>query len=79
MPEAARERVTNPARGNRTRSVSGIVSRNALTRARFTPVTEEETYVNGKVTAIVPFLPRVCVRKFVAVLAQPAHAIIQML
>jgi hypothetical protein len=34
LPRAARERVTNPARGNRTRSVSGIVSRNALTRAR---------------------------------------------
>jgi hypothetical protein len=32
--EAARERVTNPARENRTRSVSGIVSRNVLTRAR---------------------------------------------
>jgi hypothetical protein len=37
LPRAARERVTNPARGNRTRSVSGIVSRNALTRARFGP------------------------------------------
>ena len=54
LPRAARERVTNPARGNRTRSVSGIVSRNALTRARLSSVTEEETYVNGKVTAGVP-------------------------
>jgi hypothetical protein len=41
------------ARGNRTRSVSGIVSRNALTRASLFCVTEEETYVNGKATTIV--------------------------
>ena len=41
------------ARGNRTRSVSGIVSRNALTRASFFCVTDEETDVNGKVTTIV--------------------------
>jgi hypothetical protein len=64
LPRAARERVTNPARGNRTRSVSGIVSRNALTRARLSLVTEEETYVNGKVTAVAaPFRPWVRVRK----------------
>jgi len=65
------------ARGNRTRSVSGIVSRNALTRASYFCVTDEETNVNGKVTAIVPaafdegsgFLPRVRVQKLIAVLA----------
>ena len=42
------------ARGNRTRPVSGIVSRNALTRARLSSVTEEGTYVNGKATPVVP-------------------------
>ena len=48
------------ARGNRTRSVSGIVSRNALTRASLFSVTEEGTNVNAKVTTIVlaRFLPR---------------------
>src|ERR1700720_931117 len=44
------------ARGNRTRSVSGIVSRNALTRASFFCVTEKETRVNVKATMLVPRL-----------------------
>ena len=68
------------ARGNRTRSVSGIVSRNALTRASHYSVTEAETYVNVKVTAATsPFLPRVRIRKIVAVLTPPANGIIEML
>jgi len=68
------------ARGNRTRSVSGIVSRNALTRASHYSVTEAETHVNVKVTAVTSaFLPRVRIRKTVAVLTPPANGIIQML
>jgi len=68
------------ARGNRTRSVSGIVSRNALTRASHYSVTEAETHVNVKVTAVTSaFLPRVRIRKIVAALTPPANGIIQML
>ena len=67
------------ARGNRTRSISGIVSRNALTRASVASVTEAETHVNGKVTLVRSFFYPGSAQKIVAVLAQPANVILEML